>query len=151
MLVVFQMPPHTPPTHTVFPVGSAISTHTAFILPEVMPLPGRGFPLLGPVASLLEPLSTQVSGVRAVLEDVELGTIFFKASVSKTACHILSCGTVPVAGSIFLLYSNAAAAPGISYLSVSPSSPNSFSVLFLQPGKTIMVITTQNKKTIHLE
>ena len=66
---VFHIPPLTPPIHTFFCVTSARSTQTALILPDVTPLFGLKFPLLGPTTSLLEPLSTHVRGERTRFKD----------------------------------------------------------------------------------
>jgi len=61
MSVVFHKPPSTPPTKTVLWVASDESTMIALILPEATPLLALGFPLDGPIASLLGPLSCQAS------------------------------------------------------------------------------------------
>ena len=120
---VFHTPPFTPPIQTVLPVASALSTHIALTRPEVTPLPGLVLPLPGPTASLFEPLSIQVSGVSAFVEGVlvegALANLRFIDSVSNTAAHILSLGTLPVAGSFVLFNSNSAALSGLSYPSFS--------------------------------
>src|SRR5689334_1567117 len=65
MSVVFHSPPSTPPIQTVLLVASARSTQIALIRPLVaaVPLGPRGFPLEGPVRSLLGPRSVQVNAV----------------------------------------------------------------------------------------
>ena len=62
------MPPSMPPTQTVLPVASEISTHIARTLPEATPLAARVLPLLGPTASVYGPLSVQVKGVEVEVE-----------------------------------------------------------------------------------
>ncbi len=58
--VVFQSPPATPPTQTVLLSPSDRSTHIVLIRPLVTLDPSLPFPLLGPTASELEPLSAHV-------------------------------------------------------------------------------------------
>src|SRR6476661_1486282 len=64
MSSVFHKPPSIPPTQTVLPVGSPISSQIARTRPEVLPFPGLPLPLLVPTASLFGPRSSQTSDER---------------------------------------------------------------------------------------
>ncbi len=86
MSFVFHNPPSIPPTHTVLPVASPRSSQMARTRPEVLPLPGRVFPLLAPTASLLGPRSVQEKREEAVL-------FFIRSALMRYASTSLPLGT----------------------------------------------------------